>query len=220
MNDDSRGSTFLEHVTLYGDSMLLTLLVAAGVGAVLGSLLTMVTFLGLNQGVVTVAGLAMGVLVGITAGPGLAWFLHGRRLDMPVYFGIALGAFVVVGIAGGMYWASVAGPLEGLAAERPVAIGALALAAVALAVMAVDSARHLFGRMPRRRIDVIRLVALAIVVLPLAALIALNPDFGVSLVVVGPLALAGFAVSAVTDGVVAIADRTATAGSRHRPTAA
>jgi len=138
-------------------------------------------------------------LLAVGGGAVLAWRLHGRQLTSPVavfmVFGILIGTPVAFGLFGGL---AVLMSLIPLGDGPPwIAIGVLAAAVMALLAMPmVDAVRDARGPKAHARLDMLRWIALAVIIaigvvaLPLVGAIQ-GSEMGEAGIFMVPFSLAG-----------------------------
>ena len=157
-----------------------------------------------------------GLPLSIVLGPALAWWLHGRTFDAGAVLGWLAGLLVAVAVVGGflvglplaLQAAAPSGPEDFTVPIILLSIAGAALFAVA-AALAVVAIRDLMpGRRARVRVDIVRLAAVAVLVVGAVAIFMIQRAYPASEVgSAAVFALATGAIGAITTWVACAVQR-------------
>lgn len=187
-----------EHAVFAGDGMLLIVPVA---GILVGAGMNL--FIGIGQGGIGFVG---GAVLAVAATPIVVWFLRQRNATRVMWIDAAVSALLVAAAAGGAYALVVTNELDQSSGFSTVVWVVLGIEAIVALGLVVDSIIDLARGRKHTAMDVIRLVVLALVTAVLAVF-SQNPDFGVVLLVLAALCLAGAVAAALGDGLLTLQER-------------
>jgi len=198
MANSDVASSRLEHLTFVGDCMLLLALVS---GLLFSATSNIFATLGLSTGFGL---LALFLAPALTLMATMA--LHKNPLNRRGIMIVLASSLAVILITAIAYYVVVSTGFDqaaGFGVATLMVLGFLGVVAVALLA---DSVHDLARARAHRALDVMRLVILA-VVLALLALFSQSPDFGVALVALAGLGLAGAATGLVGDALLMFGNR-------------
>ncbi len=216
MVDESLVSRAWKRVAFAGDCVIG---VALAVTVLAGGLMQLIGALGPKdpgqlQSPLAGAGAVVGAVLAVPAGVGLAWLLQGRHFTRRFALGLVGGVAASLALGAAGYAVVIAFSSPTL--ERYVLLTLIAVEVFFVAWLLVGSITDLVRAREHRALDVVRLVFFGTTALVLA-LLASNPDFGVALLVIGPVVFVSAVAGVICDWIASPTTRSEQVAVGPRP---